>query len=121
MKIEEGTTTPLVNLSMDEGVIEIKGKSIPENAVRFYEPVLSWLDNYFKAPLPETKFMLEMEYFNTSTSGLFLKMLNRASKEANHTKIKVDWIVNNNDEDMIEAGEDFALIVRDVQFNIVNR
>ena len=32
------------------GILEIKGKSIPENSLEFYRPVFEWLDLYSQSP-----------------------------------------------------------------------
>jgi len=53
--IIEGTAkTPTVNFNASEGLIEIKGRSIPENSIEFYKPLVDWLDEYAKSPAPHT-------------------------------------------------------------------
>ena len=32
------------------GIMEIKGRSIPENSIEFYKPLVDWLDEYAKSP-----------------------------------------------------------------------
>ena len=50
--IIEGTPkTPTVKFDSTEGVFEIKGRSIPENSVEFYKPLVDWLDSYKETPL----------------------------------------------------------------------
>ena len=54
--IIEGTPkTPTVKFDSTEGVFEIKGRSIPENSVEFYKPLVDWLDSIksllFQKPL----------------------------------------------------------------------
>jgi hypothetical protein len=45
--IIEGTPkTPTVKFDAAKGVFEIKGRSIPENSVEFYKPLVDWLDSY---------------------------------------------------------------------------
>jgi hypothetical protein len=45
--IIEGTPkTPTVKFDASAGVFEIKGRSIPENSVEFYKPLVDWLDGY---------------------------------------------------------------------------
>ena len=51
----EGTPkTPTVKFDSTAGVFEIKGRSIPENSVEFYKPLVDWLDNYKESPLAKT-------------------------------------------------------------------
>jgi hypothetical protein len=35
--------TPLVNFDPSQGLIEIKGRSIPENSIEFYKPLVEHL------------------------------------------------------------------------------
>ena len=47
--------TPTVEMNVDSGVVEIKGRSIPENSIDFYRPIVEWLDKYADTPASETK------------------------------------------------------------------
>ena len=38
--IEESIKTPSITFNPNTGVLEIKGKSIPENSLEFYKPCL---------------------------------------------------------------------------------
>ena len=62
--IIEGTPkTPTVKFDSAEGVFEIKGRSIPENSVEFYKPLVDWLDNYKDAPLSKTVVNIRLGIF----------------------------------------------------------
>ena len=52
----------------DKGLIEIKGRSIPENSVEFYRSVNNWLNEYAQGDMKPTKVRFQLEYFNTSSS-----------------------------------------------------
>ena len=53
--IIEGTPkTPTIKFDVSEGIFEIKGRSIPENSVEFYKPLIDWLDDYKETPLDKT-------------------------------------------------------------------
>lgn len=112
--IIEGTEdTPLVSFDVDGGKFEISGRSLPEDAVFFYRPVLEWLDKYYQdGPLDQTTFDIKLEYFNTASSKLVLDLfmkLEEHSSRGNSTK--VNWYFYEDDEDMQEAGEEFAELV----------
>ena len=69
----EGTAkTPSVKFDGHEGVIEIKGRSIPENSIEFYKPLVEWLEEYSGAPMDLTQVNVQLEYFNTSSSKCIL-------------------------------------------------
>ena len=43
--------TPTVHFDAGNGKIEIKGRSIPENSIEFYKPLLIGLNNTFQLRL----------------------------------------------------------------------
>ena len=50
------------------GVIDIKGKSYPENTFEFYLPIMNWLKEYFieKNSPKHLTVNIEITYFNSS-------------------------------------------------------
>ncbi len=113
LKIESTHKTPKVYLDPEEGVFEISGRSIPEDSVGFYKPILEWLDEYGKNPNEKTEFKFELEYFNTSSSKNILELLKRLEEiyEKGHD-VKVIWYYDEDDEDMEETGEDYQALLK---------
>ncbi len=111
--IREGSNkTPYVRLDGEKGLIEIKGRSIPENSVEFYKPLIDWLDSYGATPLEATNVNIQLEYFNTSSSKCILdifKKLELIYKKG--SKVHINWYYEEDDEDMFEAGEDYQSII----------
>lgn len=113
IKIEATPKTPRVLFDASKGHIEIRGRSIPENSIEFYKPLLDWLEEYGNAPQPKTKAEIQLEYFNTSSSKCILdvfKALEDIHKKGK-TELKIHWYYEEDDEDMYEAGEDYEAIV----------
>ncbi len=112
--IIEGTSkTPAVRFNSKHGLMEIKGRSIPENSIEFYKPLVNWLEQYSKKPAPVTTVNIRFEYFNTSSSKSILdvfKKLELIHKTKND--VIVNWFYEEDDEDMLEAGEDYESIIR---------
>ncbi len=107
--------TPTIDLNIDSGVVEIKGRSIPENAVDFYRPVVEWLDKYSETPMEETRVNIQLEYFNTSSSKCILdvfKKLENIYKRNGYKGVTINWYYEEDDEDMLEAGEDYQSILK---------
>lgn len=118
MIIEAGVKTPFISLKEDAGAIEIKGKSIPENSVEFYAPVMEWLDKYSQQPRAKTQVTVHLEYFNTSSSKCLLDIFRKLEKvHAASNEVSVLWLYEEDDEDMQEAGDDYSSIVK-VPFTI---
>jgi len=118
--IIEGTPkTPSIKFDVREGVFEIKGRSIPENSVEFYKPLNEWLDQYMQVPLDKTIVNIRLEYFNTSSSKCILDVFKRLESihRAKHD-VEINWFYEEDDEDMLEAGEDYDSIIK-VPFKMI--
>ncbi|MFH2096369.1 MAG: DUF1987 domain-containing protein [Bacteroidota bacterium] len=113
ISIEGTPKTPTVNFDANTGKIEIKGRSIPENSIEFYKPLVDWLEEYGKTPKELTEVNVQLEYFNTSSSKCILdvfKKLESIAKAGN--EVIINWYYEEDDEDMLEAGEDYQSIIR---------
>ena len=111
--INDSIKTPTVVFDI-AGILEIKGKSIPENSIEFYRPVFEWLDIYSQSPASKTELKISLEYFNTSSSKCLLDILRRLEtiNLSGKSAVKVLWFYDADDEDMIEAGEDYQALVK---------
>ena len=117
--IESGAETPEIVLDKKTNTFLFKGKSLPENPIVFYKPVLSWLDNYLNDPNPETLVNFMMVYFNTSSSKIILDIMKRLELiKKNGHDVTVNWRFREDDEDMQEAGEIYAERVG-IDFNLI--
>lgn len=116
LKIEAKDDSPFVIMDKDKGHFEISGKSLPEDVVDFYQPVLDWLKSYKKEALDSTVFAFKMVYFNTASSKVILDILMNLEEIAESgKKVLVKWYSLSNDEDMNEAGQEYAEMV-DIEF-----
>lgn len=112
LNMEGSPKTPTINFDATTGVLEVKGRSIPENSVEFYKPLNDWVEEYSKSPQAETTFDVKLEYFNTSSSKCILDLFKLLeSLNGNGTKVIVNWYFEEDDEDMEEAGEDYQAII----------
>jgi len=78
--IEQTPKTPQVDLNQVTGDLFFIGRSIPENATKFYEPVLNWVTKYISNANQTTNIRLDLEYFNTASSIWLAKMLKILSR-----------------------------------------
>lgn len=119
IKIQGTEDTPKVILDKDNEIMEISGRSLPEDVASFYDPILNWLDEYAEAPNGKTVFNFKLVYFNTASSKLLLDILMKLEEihEADND-VLIKWHYPEDDEDMEEAGEEYADIV-DVPFEQV--
>ena len=111
--------TPNVILDKEKGHFEISGRSLPEDVNMFYNPILDWIDGYAEGPNDSTEFVFKLEYFNTASSKVILDILLKFEEIVeNGNKVVIKWHYHEEEEDMLEAGEEYADIV-DIAFDYV--
>lgn len=119
--MEATPKTPRLHLNKETGEFEISGRSIPENSIEFYKPVINWLDNYINDPNERTLLVIRLEYFNTSSSKCLVEILRRLERLNDSHQVEVKWCYEEEDEDMLESGEDFKEIIKlPIELVIIN-
>ena len=104
--------TPTVHFDGETGILELRGRSIPENSIEFYKPLIDWIDQYARAPRPQTQLRVQLEYFNTSSSKCILDLFKKLENvRSSGNEVLVLWHYETDDEDMLEAGEDYQAII----------
>ena len=105
---------PAIEFEQFSGSLKIGGRSSIENPGKFYEQVIEWLDAYCQSPAVETTFKMEMEYFNSSSAKHLMKIF-RVLEKAHvdgKTNVHVEWHHSEHDDSMMEAGEDYASMLK---------
>ncbi len=116
---EAKKTTPYVQINYETGHMEMKGVSHPENVFTFYNPIYDAIRDFAKEPLQELVFDFSLEYFNTSSARCIfvilkeIKNLGRGGK-----KLTINWHYEEEDDDMLETGEDFQELI-EIHFNFI--
>jgi hypothetical protein len=119
LNIEGTPKTPTIKFDIVKGELLIKGRSIPENSIEFYKPLVDLLEVYTSKPLSSTKVDIQLEYFNTSSSKCILDIFKRLEVLNNNgSNVTIHWHYEEDDEDMLEAGEDYQAIIS-VPFKMV--
>lgn len=111
--IEATVETPSVRIDEEIGLVEIMGNSTMEDPVKFYQKIFDYLSKYLKNPEKELNINFKLAYFNTSSSKWIfqmLKILEGGFKKGN--KIVINWYCEEDDEVMMEAGEDFKSLLK---------
>jgi len=119
LKIAPTEDTPEVNMDVDNNKFMFSGRSLPEDVVNFYQPVLDWLDAFETSPIENAEFEFKLEYFNTASSKLILDILLKINDIfEDGTPLKVKWYYMEMDIDLEEAGEEYSELV-EVPFELV--
>lgn len=119
LDIRATNDTPKVLLDPENNIFEISGRSLPEDVVSFYKPVIDWLDEYKESPNKETEFVFKYIYFNTATSKLIQDILVKLEEVKDQgSDVRILWFYEEEDEDMLDLGEEFSENV-DIPFEII--
>lgn len=106
----------------------ISGESRPENASKFFTPVIDWVVEFEKLlflqknELADTTpfiFSFKLEYFNSATAKYFMDMLLILKKIVTKGyNIAIEWNYEKRDICMLDSGKDFSEIV-DLKFDFI--
>jgi hypothetical protein len=119
--IIEGTEdTPKIIFDIENGLYEISGRSLPEDVLSFYTPVLEWFDAFAKSTSNALKLQIKLEYFNTASSKILLDIFMKLEETKDEGKdIRIDWYYLKPDIDMYEAGVEYSELVS-VPFELIS-
>jgi len=119
---ERATSTPYILIDEEKNYMKFEGRSFHENVMEFYSGVNVWLDNYLATDFGVFTFDFEMNYFNSSTSKLLHNMLTKMDNSASDKKkVIVNWITTEDNDIIIECGEDFKEDFSNLEFNIIKK
>jgi len=110
--IEKEPNTLKIVLDKEKREFLFEGRSLPENTVKFFEPVMAWIREYKNNPEDETIVNMNFVYFNTSSAKLLLEVLREF--EAIHksgNSVKIIWHYMVEDYDILEAGEEYSTMI----------
>ena len=127
LHIDATKYTPQIDLDAQTGEMYLSGKSYPENTFDFYQPVIEWVKNYFdqegkQEKRKKCKLEMDIVYFNSSSSKLFFDLFDiiEEAQEQGHT-ITVHWLYDAENENALEAGEDFKEDFDMLDFHLIEK
>jgi hypothetical protein len=117
-----GSYSPEICFSHDERIFFIRGISSPEDVRGTYYPVIDWLKNYIDSLLAGNsnhysntvplKFQVDLEYFNSSSAKFLYDILLELKRlVSSRIPMIVEWLYDEEDTDMQEAGSDIATLL----------
>lgn len=112
LEIIETRDTPYVRFSLEEGCCEINGKSFPPDVTKFFSPLESWVEKLKDISFEKMTLKIVLDYYNTASSKMILNILYLFEDlYAEKKNVKVEWYYPVDDEDMLDAGEEFEGLV----------
>lgn len=112
-------TSPEIDFRFDENLLSLRGESYPENAAAFYAPIIERLNLWLKA-CENAAITVEvtLTYFNSSSTKMLFSVfdaLDRAAAAGN--QVQVNWYRDEEDETILEFGEELQTDFTAIQFN----
>jgi hypothetical protein len=100
-------TAESIGVSLKSGLLEFSGRSIPEDPMKLFAPILEWIEEYIKNPPSSTTININFEYINTSSSKHILNILETLNRvyDKKQNNVKITWSYEIGDDDMYELGK----------------
>lgn len=116
--IEQTGKTPEIDFKTT-GEFKILGNSYPENVLEFYQPVINWLDKFLRTNTESIYLNVDLKYINTTSIKSILNVIIKIRTLSKST-VKVAWLYEIEDEDMLEAGEDLQKLSK-LEFEFIEK
>lgn len=115
--IDSQEDTPLVIMEKDGGhnSITIKGISMPENALEFYQPFTEKIFSFFNS-YSNTTLDVNLGYMNSMSNKQILKLIHTIYEKSND--LIVIWRHEKNDELIKIKGEEFQSIFPHINISL---
>ncbi len=100
----------------------IIGESRPENAGKFYDPIINWLTEFenilywrkheMKDNSSTVVFVFKLDYFNSTSAKHIMDILLMIKRFIGQGyKVNVEWQYDKYTEDMLDAGTEFSNMI----------
>lgn len=98
--ITETKSSPKVKLDTT-GELLLEGKSMPDNGIIFFKPILDWVQSYTSEKSPKTVLTLNLDYINTISHKIIIdiiRIFDEYQKKGNH--FELNWHYDLDDLDL---------------------
>jgi hypothetical protein len=119
-EIEGKINSPTINFNPNSGLLLIVGRSIPENPVKFYQPIENWIAKFIETNPSKIVLHIYLDYLNTHSTECVLILIKKLESYYTSSKsdVKVIWNFDVDDEDMETLGQDLSSITK-IPFEII--
>lgn len=109
--------SPQIEFNIEHKTYIIEGKSMPENVLEFFKPIIEWLDKYdelyiVNRLINSLTVEVKLEYYNTATAKYLADIFGRFKKWTKYVeRLSINWYYNEYDDVMLEDGKDLSFAV----------
>ena len=120
LHIEASEDTPKIYFEPEVEIYLLEGKSLPENAIDFYQPVFDWAQNFFGSENVPSNVVINfrLDYFNTASSKQIAKLLRIIENSPSSENVTIKWYYDEEDTDMLKAGNRYNKLMN-IHFEFV--
>jgi len=120
LNIKATVKTPEIIINSSIGEMQMKGRSLPEDAIDFYQPVFKALEESIELN-DQMTLVFYVEYLNTSSSSILRSMLEmcNSKKETGKIDLKIIWHFEREDVEMEEMGQHFKQTIKNLPIEFV--
>ncbi len=119
LTISSTEITPEVNFDLTANTFLIKGRSMPEDAEKFYSAIILWLRSNLDGSGREANFDVVLDYYNTGSFIRLMALFNVLHEfNGKGHRFKVRWICEADDEDNVDDGRSFQEVLK-IPFEII--
>jgi len=112
LRLQGNHEFPSIEFNPSLNQFEIIGRSIAQETEQHFNAAIDWIKNYIEQPNNETRVRLYLEYFNISSSKKLLEIVYLFNRLFHmHGGVSITWMYDQDEEDMLEVGHDFANLV----------
>jgi hypothetical protein len=112
LMIEGTDSLPTISFK-SSGELKITGRALPEDAIKFFTPLFKWIEGFSEEVI---NMEINLDYFNTSVSKQLLDLFRAMEKNTRVKKVKVKWMYEDGDEEMLESGEIYQELLPQFEF-----
>jgi hypothetical protein len=110
ISIASTARTPAVEFDPEARTFVLSGESYPEDPFKFFADPLAtinaFLDQSHEGPV---HFSFKLTYFNSSSAKVLMDLFCALEESAGRgNDISVDWVYAEDDDNMLELGEEFS-------------
>ncbi len=118
LHIAKTEDTPEVRFDDTNGDFEITGRSLPEDAYTFYRPIIDNIGAFLGNGKKNLVVTIQLDYFNSSSGRYLMELLVILDDKSNSNNVSLIWKYEEDDELMLEKGEEFKSLIN-IPFNII--
>lgn len=121
LSIAATDSTLLVDFDPESASLVLRGESYPENATKFFSPLLQWLEDYFSCLDTGAAVTVDMDivYFNSSSSKALMNLFDIFDDAAMQgLELDIYWRYHVENEIALECGEEFGEDLSKARFTL---